>query len=152
MKVGFTGTRKGMTTEQHSQFVWLVRKLEEEAEQGVREFHHGDCKGSDEMSHRIIKRVLRLGSGAVWIHPAQDARWRAFCVAPPEQMLDPRPPLDRNQDIVDASDVMIATPGEMEEVLRSGTWATIRRARKARKPLYIIFPDGSIQEENNGSS
>src|SRR5262245_29996387 len=29
----------------------------------------------------------------------------------------------------------------------TGTWAMIRRARRARKPVVIIFPDGSVSRE-----
>jgi hypothetical protein len=50
--------------------------------------------------------------------------------------------LERNTEIVKACDVLIATPKEQDEVLRSGTWATIRRARKYDKKLAVIFPDG----------
>jgi hypothetical protein len=30
----------------------------------------------------------------------------------------------------------------------SGTWMTIRRARKSKKDLLLIYPDGSRQIEN----
>jgi len=38
--------------------------------------------------------------------------------------------------------------GKVEEWRGSGTWATIRYARKVGKPVTIIYPDGEIQEEN----
>lgn len=56
---------------------------------------------------------------------------------------EPRPPLERNRDVVDASDVLLACPGGMAEEQRSGTWATIRYARKAGKPVVIVWPDGT---------
>jgi len=55
---------------------------------------------------------------------------------------DPRPPLVRNRDIVDATDMLIAAPATRKEVLRSGTWATIRYAKKMKKWIYIIYPSG----------
>jgi hypothetical protein len=57
------------------------------------------------------------------------------------------PHLKRNGHIVDASHVMIACPRLMHEELRSGTWMTIRYARRADKPLAIVWPDGSITQE-----
>ena len=35
---------------------------------------------------------------------------------------------------------------EAEEQLRSGTWSTIRYAKRQNKPTTIIFPDGSVIE------
>ena len=58
-----------------------------------------------------------------------------------------KPPLDRNRDIVDACDVLIATPKDFVEELRSGTWATVRYARKQRKPLVIVWPNGETTTE-----
>jgi hypothetical protein len=53
--------------------------------------------------------------------------------------------LDRNHDIVDSSDLLIAVSESTVEVLRSGTWATIRYAKKLRKPIKIIYPDGKVE-------
>jgi len=39
---------------------------------------------------------------------------------------------------------MIATPGEVDEQLRSGTWSTVRFARKQGKPVHVILPDGRV--------
>jgi predicted Rossmann fold nucleotide-binding protein DprA/Smf involved in DNA uptake len=39
---------------------------------------------------------------------------------------------------------MIATPHSYVEIGRSGTWATVRYARKAGKPIYLILPDGLL--------
>ena len=47
-------------------------------------------------------------------------------------------------EIVDESDTIIAFPASAEEVIRSGTWATIRYARKTKTPLHIILPDGNF--------
>lgn len=47
--------------------------------------------------------------------------------------------MDRNQVKVDLADVLIAFPKRDGEVLRSETWATVRRARKKGIPIHI-FP------------
>jgi len=44
---------------------------------------------------------------------------------------------------VDETEWLWAIPGEFKEVLRSGTWSTIRYARKKGKKVLIIWPDGS---------
>lgn len=52
----------------------------------------------------------------------------------------------RDKDIVDMSERMIATPF-CPEIARSGTWTTVRYARKKNKPLWIVMPDGQVIEE-----
>lgn len=47
-------------------------------------------------------------------------------------------PLQRNHVIVENSDILIAAPQEDGEILRSGTWATVRYARKAGKPIIML--------------
>lgn len=49
--------------------------------------------------------------------------------------------LDRIKDIVDMSDILIATPESVKEVLRSGTWSTVRYAKRAGKEVIICNPD-----------
>lgn len=48
-----------------------------------------------------------------------------------------------NRDIVAETDELIATPKGFQEERRSGTWATVRYALKARKPVTVIWPDGA---------
>jgi hypothetical protein len=43
--------------------------------------------------------------------------------------------------------VVIACPFERTEQQRSGTWATVRMARKAGKPLVIVYPQGDERRE-----
>jgi outer membrane protein insertion porin family len=59
-------------------------------------------------------------------------------------------PLDRNRAIVDSCDVLIACPKGPEEQ-RSGTWATVRYARKQKKRIVIIWPDGEVTEEKGSA-
>jgi hypothetical protein len=56
-----------------------------------------------------------------------------------------RPYLDRNKDIVRETASLIAAPAEPEEQLRSGTWSTVRFARKQGKPVFLILPDGTVR-------
>jgi len=129
LKVGFTGTQFGMTVYQACHVEQLLRQLN--ATRGI----HGDCIGADKMFDQICHN---LGI-EVEIFPPSNPSKRAFCKA---DFLHPEDDyLARNRKIVDTSDVMIATPKSSEEELRSGTWATVRYARKTGKKLYVINPE-----------
>jgi hypothetical protein len=143
-KVGFTGTQSGMTSAQKLAFDAIMFIANEYS---AIEFHHGDCIGSDKEAHEavlILSKYLKCTVRTV-IHPPTISSKRAFCSA--DENREPLPYLDRNQKIVDATDVLIATPGERKEKLRSGTWSTVRRARAQNKPVIIINPDGTLLEE-----
>jgi hypothetical protein len=141
VSIGFTGTSGNVAINQ-----WLVLKIvlkivfEKFRDSGVQSggFHHGDCVGADAMAH---KEALHYGH-EITIHPSINEYKRAFCEGA-KIILPARDYIDRNHDIVDACDVLFACPGTMEEQLRSGTWATIRYARKQGKKLIIVYPDGS---------
>jgi len=130
MKQGFTGTRRGMTDHQKWRFghsIGIIQPVE---------FHHGDCIGADSDAHDIVREVCP--NCKIVIHPCNLENQRAFKQG--DVILEPKPPLERNKTIVEVCDGMIATPGELEEQLRSGTWATIRYARKMMRPMMIMFP------------
>lgn len=97
-------------------------------------FHHGDCLGADAQAHGVARE---LGFWIV-VHPPEEPRGRAFCDG--DVILPEKPFLVRNRDIVDASHLVLAAPKTAEEVLRSGTWATIRYARNEEKVLRVLQP------------
>ena len=76
------------------------------------------------------------------IHPPKYNTMRAFCKS--DFILPTKDYLERNQDIVDSCDILIAFPATETEDLRSGTWATIRYARKQNKKIIIINTNGKI--------
>ena len=96
-------------------------------------FHHGDCIGAD-IEANGIARSLNYG---VEIHPPIDSRYRAWCSS--MCVHSRKPYLERNHDIVDVSHLLIACPAG-PEILRSGTWATVRYARKTGVPVIILEP------------
>lgn len=106
---------------------------------GVEELHHGMCDGSDKECHNLARSL-----GGIWIvgHPPINKKLFAKDLDV-DELREPKDYLPRDHDIVDESDDMVATPYEFQEMLRSGTWATIRYAVKARKWVTIIYPDGS---------
>jgi hypothetical protein len=59
-----------------------------------------------------------------------------------------KPYLSRNKDIVLETELLIATPGEEEEQIRSGTWSTVRYARSLKRMINIVLPDGRVIAEN----
>lgn len=138
MRIGFTGTRAGMTQAQANTTIaallWLTAH-EEARPIAV----HGDCKGADAQFDSICKTYgfYRIA----W--PCTLHNQRAFCDVN-EQHVE-QPPLVRNRCIVEDANVMLATPRSATEELRSGTWATIRHARRAGKPLLLILPDGTVR-------
>lgn len=135
-KVGFTGTQRGTTYEQ--QAVLAKYFIETNKIYGDWEFHEGDCIGSDDEATAMSDRF-----GAITVcHPPINSYKRVF--RPTDRTKEPKPYIERNHDIVDECDELIATPGEETEQLRSGTWATIRYARKTGKPIRIILPSGTI--------
>ena len=127
------------------------------------EFIHGDCIGSDAQANSI---ALNAGIKIFTIHPPDNPNKRAWCfddsketksnriLTPYEDVKGIRVRwhpaigyLERNKNIVDQSDLLIATPKEFRHSLRSGTWATIRHAWKTKKNLVIIPPVERPQEE-----
>lgn len=132
MRVGFTGTQRGMTPGQRDRFRATLLELVDAP--GPHEFHHGDCIGADAQGAEIARE---LGFKLV-AHPPTNDYKRAFVKS--DASWTPKPYLARNHEIVDAVELMIATPGEHTEQLRSGTWATIRYARRQRKPLKELMP------------
>ena len=58
----------------------------------------------------------------------------------PFGMASPAPYLERNKEIVASSNLLIACPVGDKEELRSGTWSTVRFARKICTELVIVYP------------
>ena len=134
---GFTGTRNGITFHQAQKIRVMLTALDK-----VMFFHHGDCVGADASAHHI---AIQCGKSII-IHPPVDDKYRAFMGG--GEVRYAKEYIARNHDIVDECMVLIACPGERIEKMRSGTWATIRYARKMKKQIIIIFPDGETKIEN----
>lgn len=130
--LGVTASRDGITDAQKE----AARRLFSD----FQELHHGDCVGGDADLHHIG----RTANMRIIVHPPADDRLRAFCDTDEER--EPQPYLVRNRDIVSESDVVMAFPKEFEEQRRGGTWATVRMARLSKKPLIIVYPDGTVQD------
>lgn len=139
MHVGFTGTRKGMSEDQATRFVLKMLAVE-----GELVFHHGDCIGADAEAHHLVREFRP--DAIIHIHPPEDPKQQAFCDGDREE--EPKEYIERNRDIVRASDLLIAAPAQDYNMPRgSGTWATIRYSRKAGVRLAVIDPNGNVLED-----
>jgi len=142
LKIGFTGTRGdkdqggGMTDAQKKSLTKLLKS------KTFDEFHHGDCIGSDQQAHDIVRNIRK--EVKIIGHPPKYNKFRAYCEFDMEHKVHDY--LNRNHYIVDDTDALVATPFD-EETLRSGTWSTVRYARKLGKIVYIIKPDGKVIKE-----
>jgi hypothetical protein len=136
MKLGMTGNRNGISECALSELKKFVET------NNISEAHHGDCVGADTDFHNLCESF----SIPIIIHPPDNNFHRSFCKS--KSIRTPKPYLVRNHDIVDECDVLIAFPETKTEVIRSGTWSTVRYATKNNKKVIIIFPDGEIKKIN----
>lgn len=142
--VGFTGTQKGMTAAQKRTVIKLLLSIEPTT------VCHGDCIGADAQFHELVVRklphcVIRLRPGYPKNKPGQFLS-RAWCSKAVKTIYPAKEYLARDRDIA-LSNSLIACPKGHSEVVRSGTWATIRYARIANRLIYIVFPDGTVNKE-----
>lgn len=138
MKIVFTGTRHGLSEYQCDMlYATLERCAPEEA-------RHGDCIGGDRRFHLTC---LALVVPSVVIHPPVRQALRAHChlirtpdgvtvtVLPPEQYIA------RDRAMVETRpDMLIAMPATAHEQLHSGTWTTVRYARKLKLKDILVIP------------
>lgn len=133
--LGFTGTsKKDMASRQ----LKAVRQLLYH----VNWLHLGDCIHADAQAHAEAINLGVMTHGHPPIHSGRRAMLEYDKIEQPKDFLL------RNRDIVMGGvDGLIAAPSGWVEVLRSGTWATVRYARSANRHIWIVRPDGSIREE-----
>lgn len=149
MILAFTGTRQGMTTAQRAALPSVLAALPERV-------LHGGADGADTQFHDwICKQPIPCGV-VIHVYPAGSFsfhHWNGFIKTSTfftgrDMIVHPYDdPLARNRLMAQRCDALLATPATAEEENRSGTWATIRYARKAGKLITIIEPDGTVREE-----
>jgi len=148
-KFGFTGTRELPTRAALESFALKLCDLADEAfteAEGINdgiarrvEWHYGMCVGADMLAAELAD------SAGFWLvgHPPTNRKLIALRPKPHDQM-PPLPYLERNKAIVQNAQALIAMPRTTDEELRSGTWSTIRYARRIKRPVLIVRPDGSL--------
>ena len=129
--IGFTGTQAGLTPKAVEILTSNLRSYREDHH--FINFRHGDCVGADAQAHDI---AMALGFTVI-IHPPLINSMRAHKKG--HQWHPARPYLERNKNIVRGCHLLVACPKDsMNEELRSGTWSTVRFARKAQKSILLI--------------
>ena len=129
MKIGFSGTREGMTERQLKSIKQYLLSI---VSVYVDELHHGDCIGSDKQIHDICTEAgIKTVS-----HPPINSSKRAFCST--TETRDCFEYLKRDRNIVDETDILLATPNSDDR--RGGTWYTIGYAFSQDKQAIIFYP------------
>jgi hypothetical protein len=146
MNVGFTGTHRGMSEEQHRRVGhFLIEMLEAEGDQ----FHHGDCIGADAQAAKMaddLGYVLHSYPASVdKVYRAEFLPIGFMCRQAVEHEV--KPALERNHDIVDACDILLAAPSHAGVRPRSGTWATIRYAAKVGRRIVLVDRHGGFDSD-----
>lgn len=132
--LGVTGSQLGASTAQlHTFKSWVLENWDK-----IEAVHNGCCVGWDTQVAYILH-----GNGleelVVWHPPSNSDKQGIFQRDwPMGEWRKPKPYLDRNWDIAKECDVVIGAPRTDEEQIRSGTWATLRYARKLGKEVKVL--------------
>jgi hypothetical protein len=135
IKIGFTGTREGLNEFQKSRILELFYKY---IDHHI-DIYHGDCIGADTDFHKLCLDFKKNKNVelVITIMPPDKDIMRGFNKG--DIIMTPKPYLKRNDDILLNSDIVIGCPlDKSNEVMRSGTWSTIRKAKKMNKELHIF--------------
>ena len=134
IRIGFTGSRHGLNEEQKREIVGFLDNHENMI------VSHGDCVGADAEFHALCVQYRKMHSEkqlAIHLFPPNVPTMRAYCTA--DVLMSEKPYLERNADIVRNSDVLLACPVDKnKEEWRSGTWSTVRKARKRGIPVRLL--------------
>lgn len=153
-RVGFTGTREGLTDPQATALATLLKAM-----WPFKELHHGVCVGADEQAHLTVRelfgRHVFKGAGREIFPGPQIHGWpptvTKFLSEKALHDLDVAHPAKdfkaRDREIVWRCQGLIACPRTPHELHRSGTWYTVRQAAACLRPIYLIRPDGQVVSE-----
>jgi hypothetical protein len=137
--VAFTGTREGLNADRRTAIAKFLKNAG-----NVRLAAHGMAKGADTDFDAICEKLCIKREG----YPASEHSIR---FVKPQMVYPVKPPLERDWDIVKRGQLLIAAPPTDKEVLRSGSWATMRYNAKLEKPLVHFLLDGSYLLYEKGS-
>jgi hypothetical protein len=146
---GMTGTLEGATQAQLKAMLNVMSDMGLPFEDSFY-WHFGDAIGADEDAFIAVSNEYPFQVITV-AHPGLNlkGKQRAFCKA--TVIREPMENLARNARIAYCAHLgLFALPRTQSEILRSGTWATIRTAGKLKRPTFIITPDGKVGEYPEG--
>lgn len=113
------------------------------------EFHHGWCIGADDEAAAIAK----VAGCTVIAHPGfskgkpDDTTFRAMNEHYNDAVLPAKEFIARDHDIVDITECLVAAPHGEKELVRSGTWTTVRYARKKNRNIVMVWPHNRMSSE-----
>jgi predicted Rossmann fold nucleotide-binding protein DprA/Smf involved in DNA uptake len=129
MILGFTGTRteSDISVERKTQILRFLIDNKND----IKYIVHGGAEGLDTFIHEVCDKL----DIPKFVRPAY-----VKCRLPGiYQQAVPKEPLERNKDIVNECDMLLAVPRNPDkEELRSGTWHTIRYAKSLNKKIHFI--------------
>lgn len=145
MKVGFTGTRVGMTRSQMISFSQVMGQL------WPAEFHHGACVGADEDAAVIASSLIPI---RIIAHPGVSEGSRiperphrsTKSIEVSNEVRGETSHFERNRNIVCATDLLIACPPSKPLPSSGGTAYTVGYARSAGNRTIVIWPEGEIED------
>lgn len=141
MYCAVTATRRGLTEAQ----LETARRILRSPRLRILRLSHGDAPGGDAQLHAL---ALELGL-EVHIRPS-DHPERAHCEGA-TLVHEPLPPLERNAELAGDGWLLLAFPAGFAEEQRSGTWSTVRAARRVgqrrSKGIIVVWPDGTHATE-----
>lgn len=148
LRLGITGSRE-LLTERQEYHLGLLIHTAMRMTTGTREFHHGCATGADETGHQYAMTVPGI---QIHGHPGHGnnnrSPWQMVIRVDDFALLHgTRPYKVRNHDIVQTIHLLIACPQYAETnplSARSGTWQTVRLARRAHKPIIIVTSYGQV--------
>lgn len=134
IRIGFTGTRTGLRNEQKTQIIDILNNYDNII------VSHGDCVGADTDFHDLCLEYRKNNPEKtlkIHIYPPNNIAMRSFNDG--DKIMEEKPYLKRNLDIISNSDILIGCPiDKNNEVMRSGTWSTIRQAKKRNMKTFIF--------------
>lgn len=134
MKIGVTGTRKGMNENQRDSVTSFLRGLSMEFD--YLELHHGNCVGVDVEVAEIAKELgFRIVS-----HPGPKSQYSGKNDEVNDETRETLPYFTRNRRIVNETNFLLVVPFEDTHQNKGGTWYTYDYALKKGKPMRIFYP------------
>lgn len=132
--VGITGSLEGLTG---PQLRWAKQFIQDNV---VRVLHHGNCIGGDE----DVATLFYKGQDTYIIaHPGHISTMQSK-ISFNDLVLPEKHTLARNRLIVNSSDLLLGFPKIDDEDDNSGSWYTIRWAKRHRTPVIVISPTGMM--------
>ena len=154
MRAAFCGTQEGMTKWQEAQLAKTFKFF------NVKELVYRDYQGSD---MKAVMVALDCGIQNFHIYPTNDSKKRGYSFPDSKELykwleynavfykLEPRQaPMKAGDSIVLDSEMLIATPKEFTNSMRSATWGIIRKAWHIKREVITIPPVEREDEDEEG--